>query len=90
MSRAKPMPRPWYSDDYTSEPTRELTAEEKQFVEQARAGYFGVQYAADGHPFAMGAVRAANLFDMEVDEIEDRGNGGSIYCLPQRDGEVRS
>lgn len=84
MSPAE-MLQPWYSDEYHSEPIRELTADEQQFVKEAIAGYFGLVYAADGHPFAMGGARTGNLFSADVEEIEDRGNGrgSSIYRLRQ-------
>lgn len=61
---------------------RPLTELEKQFVAEAEAGYFTVlRHEVDGHPYAMGATKAGNLFDVPVIEIDDPHNGGSIYEL---------
>jgi hypothetical protein len=67
--------------EYHDAPIRELTADEAQFVSEAKAGHFGVLYAADGHPFAMGAPKTSNLFDGDVEEIDDPYSHGSIYRL---------
>ncbi len=83
---AKPMLRPWYSFEYSNEPTRPLTEEEKTFVKEANDHYFQVLYADDGHPFAMGATKTGGVFSANVEEVEDRGNYGSIYRLVREEG----
>jgi hypothetical protein len=62
---------------------RALTGREKEFVKQAQAGNFGVYFAADGTPHAMGATGTDNLFDADlcVVETDDHFNNGSIYSL---------
>lgn len=62
---------------------RELTELEKQFIKEAEAGYFLVDYDEDGSPLAMGAPATDNLFSMDVEEKAD-GKDGSIY-FPSRD-----
>lgn len=61
---------------------RPLTELEQQFVKEAEAGHFAVlRHEDDGHPYAMGARKTGNMFDMAVIEIDDPHNGGSIYEL---------
>ena len=62
--------------------SRKLTKLEEQFVKEGEAGLFGVAIDDDGYPFAMGAPHTANLFSMEVEEIDDPYNKGSVYRLP--------
>jgi hypothetical protein len=65
---------------------RELTPDEKKFVQEAHAGNFGVLLPPEyDPPIAMGACGCGNLFSMQVVEIDDPYNGGSIYRLPQAD-----
>ena len=70
---------------------REFTELEKRFIAEGDAGFFGVVIDDEGRPFAMGATHAQNLFSMEVEEIDDPYNKGSIYrlpsnqCSPQKD-----
>lgn len=61
---------------------RKLTELEKQFMKEGDKGCFGVAIDDDGFPFAMGARHTQNLFSMEVEEIDDPYNKGSIYRLP--------
>ncbi len=60
---------------------RPLTEEEQQFVREAEAGHFGVGYDDSGKPYAMGAAKTGNLFDLDVKEIDDPHSRGSIYVL---------
>lgn len=59
---------------------RELTELEQQFVKEAEAGYFLVDYDLSGAPCAMGAPDTKNLFTMDVDEEAD-GPDSAIYTL---------
>lgn len=62
---------------------RELTKLEKQFVADAEAGCFLVDYDDDGTPYAMGAEATDNLFSMDVVETPDQD--GAIYRLRDAD-----
>lgn len=68
--------------DQTQPEPRALTELEQQFVSEAEDGGFAVlRNEDDGHPYAMGAPKTGNLFSMDVIEIPDPLNGGSIYEL---------
>ncbi len=68
-------------------PKRSLTEDEQQFVKDADAGGFTVDYDEHGAPFAVGATRTGNLFEGDVEEREDRDGSGSTYFL--RDSSAR-
>lgn len=60
---------------------RPLTVLEKQFVKEAQEGHFGLYFRDDGSPAAMGATGTGNLFEVDVVEVDDHFNRGSIYSL---------
>ena len=60
--------------------TRQLAKLEQEFVNEAEAHFFTVDYTEQGTPFAIGASHTSNLFSMEVKEIPTT-DGDSIYIL---------
>ncbi len=67
-------------------PSRALTDLEKQFVDEAKAGWFGVGFDDDGAPFAHGSEGTGNLFSMEVLSFEEAAVPGTwCYFLPDNE-----
>ena len=63
---------------------RPLTDIEKVFVQEAKAGGFGVGYDDNGAPFAHGAEGTDNLFSMEVESLPEPSDPETwCYFLPE-------
>lgn len=62
---------------------RKLTDLEQQFVKEAEANYFTVEYEDDGSPCAYGAPDTHNLFSLDVLDVQQEriGPDESLYYL---------
>lgn len=62
---------------------RELTNIEQQFVKEAEAGYFRIEYEDDGSPCAYGAPDTHNLFSLDVLDVRQEriSKDESLYYL---------